>query len=142
MFLPASQWHVIIQGKDSVLYNNQKYRRIYMTRLNLGLITICSLLGFLLTACNPISTEPSTLKLNSTSEPATLSTTAELKSQVPSDTLKPCCQPPVSSNFNSIGITEGETAVKFNLNDTIGNDVSLSGLLQEKPLVLVLGSFT
>jgi hypothetical protein len=113
-----------------------------MTRLKLGLITICSLPGFLLSACNPISAEPPTLKPNSTSQPATLSTIAELTSPVPSVILEPCCQLPVSSNFNSTGVAEGDAAVEFNLNDTMGNHVSLSGLLQEKPVVLVLGSYT
>jgi len=124
------------------LSNNQRYSGICMTRLNLGLITICSLLGFILTACNPIPAGQSTLKPDSISEPSVLATTTEIKSPVPSDTSKPCCQPPVSTDFNSAGIAEGETAVEFNLNDTTGNDVSLSGLLQEKPVVLVLGSFT
>jgi len=45
-------------------------------------------------------------------------------------------------NFNNTGLAEGETAVDFTLKDINGNEHRLSQLLAEKPVVIILGSFT
>jgi len=47
-----------------------------------------------------------------------------------------------SENFKRIGLDEGETAVDFTLKDTEGKEITLSSLLQEKPVMMVFGSFT
>ncbi len=44
--------------------------------------------------------------------------------------------------FGNVGLAVGETAVAFTLQDVHGNTVSLAGLLIEKPVVMVFGSFT
>ena len=49
---------------------------------------------------------------------------------------------PVRLNLAEAGIREGAWAVDFTLLDTSGQEVSLSGLLQGKPVVLILGSYT
>ncbi len=53
------------------------------------------------------------------------------------------CQPDEKSNDGiGPGIGVGETAVDFTLDDISGLPVSLSGLLAEKPVVMIFGSFT
>ncbi len=47
-----------------------------------------------------------------------------------------------SGDFDNVGLNIGETAVDFTLKDVDGNTVSLRGLLSEKPVVMVFGSFT
>ena len=47
-----------------------------------------------------------------------------------------------SGDFDNVGLPIGETAVDFTLKDVDGNTVSLRGLLNEKPVVMVFGSFT
>lgn len=47
-----------------------------------------------------------------------------------------------SGGFQNAGLAVGETAVDFTLQDVNGNTVSLAGLLAEKPVVMVFGSFT
>ena len=47
-----------------------------------------------------------------------------------------------SGGFENVGLAVGETAVDFTLQDVHGNTVSLAGLLTEKPVVMVFGSFT
>ncbi len=44
--------------------------------------------------------------------------------------------------FQAAGLAVGETAVDFTLKDINGNTVSLAGLLIEKPVLMVFGSFT
>ena len=44
--------------------------------------------------------------------------------------------------FATIGLSEGEKAVNFKLEDVHGNEFVLSRLLAEKPVVMVFGSFT
>ena len=60
-----------------------------------------------------------------------------------SDALKRGCERSrPSGGFNNVGLAVGETAVNFRLKDIHGNTVSLAGLLSEKPVVMVFGSFT
>lgn len=47
-----------------------------------------------------------------------------------------------SGDFDNVGLNVGETAVDFTLKDVDRNTVSLRGLLSEKPVVMVFGSFT
>ena len=56
--------------------------------------------------------------------------------------LRGCKLTEASRNFNNVDLAVGETAVDFALQDTQGNTVSLAGLLIEKPVVMVFGSFT
>jgi len=60
-----------------------------------------------------------------------------------SDDLKRGCERRrPSGGFENVGLAVGETAVDFTLKDVQGNTVSLAGLLSEKPVVMVFGSFT
>ncbi len=60
-----------------------------------------------------------------------------------STALKRGCWPGSGSvSLRNTGLAEGETAVEFTLRDIQGNPVSLSQLLDEKPVVIVFGSFT
>ncbi len=60
-----------------------------------------------------------------------------------SDVLTTDCErADTSGSFRHIGLAEGGTAVDFTLKNTDGKAVSLSGLLNEKPVVMVFGSFT
>jgi len=60
-----------------------------------------------------------------------------------SDALKRGCQRTASpGDFGAVGPAVGETAVDFTLKDIHGNTANLAGLLREKPVVMVFGSFT
>lgn len=50
--------------------------------------------------------------------------------------------PPPGSDVAAVGIKEGVKAVDFTLKDIHGNEFTLSRLLDEKPVVMVFGSFT
>jgi len=47
-----------------------------------------------------------------------------------------------TANYKSVGLPVGDTAVDFTLRDTGGVEHTLSDLLEEKPVVIVFGSFT
>ena len=71
------------------------------------------------------------------------SATDESKGPLLSDALTRNCNPArASGDFGSLGLTEGEIAVDFTLKDVHGKPTSLAGLLSEKPVVMVFGSFT
>ena len=60
-----------------------------------------------------------------------------------SDALIRDCQRTGSpGDFGAVGLAIGETAIDFTLMDIHGNTVNLAGLLSEKPVVMVFGSFT
>ncbi len=59
-----------------------------------------------------------------------------------SDLVRDIELPRLYGDFDNVGLTIGETAVDFTLKDVHGNTVSLRGLLSEKPVVMVFGSFT
>ena len=60
-----------------------------------------------------------------------------------SDDLKRNCQfEQVGEDFDDAGLPVGETAVNFTLKDIHDTEFRLSRLLAEKPVVMVLGSFT
>jgi len=59
----------------------------------------------------------------------------------------PDIAPPLEESSNSgasivVGLDKGEKAVNFKLKDVNGNEFVLSSLLDEKPVVMVFGSFT
>ncbi len=56
--------------------------------------------------------------------------------------MRGCERTRASGGFENVGLAVGETAVDFTLQDVHGNTVSLAGLLAEKPVVMVFGSFT
>ncbi len=56
--------------------------------------------------------------------------------------IRGCERTRPSGGFENVGLAVGETAVDFTLRDVHGNTVSLAGLLAEKPVVMVFGSFT
>ncbi len=56
--------------------------------------------------------------------------------------IRGCERTRPSGGFANAGLAVGETAVDFTLKDVNGNTVSLAGLLAEKPVVMVFGSFT
>lgn len=61
-------------------------------------------------------------------------------------TLPPVTCPPIREDinyeFNQAGPGVGETAIDFSLESTAGEQITLSALLVEKPVVLIFGSFT
>ena len=62
-----------------------------------------------------------------------------------SDNLKRNCEFRIVESMDDLedeGLKTGTAAIDFTLRDTNGNEVTLSDLLLEKPVVMVLGSFT
>jgi peroxiredoxin len=49
---------------------------------------------------------------------------------------------PGQASFSKAGIAQAQMAVDFTLKDTEGVSLTLSDLLSEKPVVLIIGSFT
>ncbi len=76
----------------------------------------------------------------------TASTNTELNQTLQSsDNLKRNCQFKIAESMDSFkdeGLEVGSNAIDFTLKDAGGNEVNLSDLLSEKPVVMVLGSFT
>ena len=101
------------------------------TRLRLTLIAI--LMSALLLACSPAEDSPSAGSVT----PAE-ATSGVTTGPVLSDALTRNCQ----RGQDSSGLEVGEAAVDFTLKDVQGRETSLSGLLAEKPVVMVFGSFT
>ena len=56
--------------------------------------------------------------------------------------IRDCKRSGPSDGFENAGLATGETAIGFTLKDVYGNTVSLAGLLSEKPVVMIFGSFT
>ena len=108
-------------------------------------VTILGLLTLLIVACSPTSTSTLTPPTEEPKESGLLTVLSNEQPQglVLSNTLTRGCQRTVpSGDFDSVGLAIGETAVDFTLKDVDGNIVSLAGLLSEKPVVMVFGSFT
>ncbi len=61
---------------------------------------------------------------------------------LPSESLVRGLQLPVRLDLAAAGISRGSMAVDFTLEDASGRQVSLSALLKQKPVVLILGSYT
>jgi len=79
------------------------------------------------------------------SSPTSSSADTWLEEPVLSTSLKRDCylvQTPVRENFDNAGPGTGESAVNFTLRDIQGNEVRLSRLLIEKPVLMIFGSFT
>jgi len=78
-----------------------------------------------------------------TQEEASTTTKPESKGVLlPDELIRDCQHKGTSGDFRSSGLVEGETAIDFTLQDIHGRTVSLSGLLSEKPVLMVFGSFT
>ena len=108
-------------------------------------MVVVSLLTLLFGACAPtdilVSTQTSTLN----PEPSEVadSSTQETQGPVLSNALvRGCERIQAPGGFENVGLVIGEPAVDFILQDVNGNTVSLAGLLMEKPVVIVFGSFT
>jgi hypothetical protein len=102
-------------------------------RITLSSITAIIILTLVCGACTPVD-EPREITDSDIPE------TTEL---ILSDALiRNCERSETSRDFSNSGLAVGETAVDFTLQDTQGNIISLSGLLIEKPVVIVFGSFT
>jgi hypothetical protein len=114
---------------------------VLASRLRLSAVVACTLATALATACNLPTASPSVAP-TPTNQTTIVTSTPEGRGPALSGALKRGCQLPQSGSIGSIGLGEGETAVDFTLSDTHGNGVTLSGLLREKPVALVLGSFT
>jgi hypothetical protein len=60
-----------------------------------------------------------------------------------SDALRRGCRDDgKQGDFQNSGLPQGEAAVDFTLRNTEGNPFTLSELLNEKPVMMVFGSFT
>ena len=107
------------------------------------MVATWSLLVLLLTACNPPTTVPSSVEPTPTTEPTPVSpvpTTPEREAPLLSGAVKRGCQAPGSAGFANVGLDEGATAVDFTLKDTRENEVSLPGLLRERPVAPLLAN--
>ncbi len=80
---------------------------------------------------DPSEAEPHDLP--DTEEPAGPELPAELESG---------CYEALNIDFESAGLSEGDTAIDFTLKDIHGKEYSLSRLLAEKPVLFTFGSFT
>lgn len=99
-----------------------------------------------------VSTDPDTTVTktreedeNSTSvseSPAVDTGTEEVKGPELAEGLTSNCQNADTGDFRKAGLAVGELAIDFTLKDIDGQPVSLSGLLSEKPVMMVFGSFT
>ena len=72
-------------------------------------------------------------------------TEADLQGLQPPDNLKRDCEPKIAETrdaYNNEGLMVGTNAIDFTLKDTAGNEVTLSELTVDKPVVMILGSFT
>lgn len=100
------------------------------------LIATLSLLALPIVACGSEITP-------ATSSPSTPNN-VEPEGPVLSTALKRGCSPVEGGNVDvdNTGLAIGETAVNFTLKDIKGNEYTLSQLLDEKPVVMVFGSFT
>ncbi len=118
-----------------------KMRRGTLIRLVVGVLLTGSLLA---AACTPTSDD--TLDTSTASLPETPSADVPATATgapVLAGELTANCQPDKDSRGGlGQGIGVGETAVDFILEDINGVPVSLSGLLAEKPVVMIFGSFT
>jgi cytochrome oxidase Cu insertion factor (SCO1/SenC/PrrC family) len=74
-----------------------------------------------------------------TASPATSGAKTE---PVLSSTLKSGCDNPGVYATDKTGLAVGSQVINFTLKDTDGNEVRLSKLLAQKPVVLIFGSFT
>lgn len=63
-------------------------------------------------------------------------------SLLPSENLVRNPSLPVRLDLSEAGLKEGSRAVDFTLLDILGNEVSLSERLKNKPVILILGSYT
>jgi cytochrome oxidase Cu insertion factor (SCO1/SenC/PrrC family) len=73
----------------------------------------------------------------------TTPSTSDAKTEpVLSGTLKSGCGNPGTYATDKTGLAVGSQAINFTLKDTAGNEVRLSKLLAEKPVVLIFGSFS
>ncbi len=59
-----------------------------------------------------------------------------------SNALSGNCMGEANEDLEGAGLPVGDLAVDFTLNDVNGNSVNLAGLLGEKPVVMIFGSFT
>ena len=97
-------------------------------------VALLGLLASLITACSPA---PGTTSTPTTSE--------QTEEPVLPGTLTRNCQPAQSSadsNFGNTGLSIGDKAIDFTLQDTHGSESRLSQLLAEKPVLMLFGSFT
>ncbi len=100
---------------------------------------------FSLSACGPetIPNQEPTQPVSEESGSASIPTIDESKRPLLSDALiRNCGRDRISGGFGKRGLVEGDTAIDFTLKDIRGSIVSLSGLLSEKPVVMIFVSFT
>ncbi len=109
-----------------------------MILTRLGLAVAAVLISGLLLACSPAEDSPPAASATS------IDTTASVtEGPVLSDALTRNCQRDRSADSSVMsGLDAGQKAVDFTLKDVHGRETSLSGLLAEKPVVMVFGSFT
>ncbi len=102
-------------------------------------------ISFLLTACSD-SAQVANTHFQSPDESTAFTTTIlDSPALQPPENLKRNCEPKIAENRDSYrfeGLEVGTIAIDFTLKDTFGNEVTLSKLLAEKPVVLIMGSFT
>lgn len=98
---------------------------------------VAVVLPLLLAACAPAETPPAA------SDDGPETTADGLSALVLSTALKRgCTKARPAAGFDNVGLERGATAVDFTLKDINGDEYTLSGLLAEKPVVMIFGSFT
>jgi hypothetical protein len=95
-----------------------------------------------LAGCAASGARPVESSLPVAASPALASPSVQRSGLLPSGALKRGYYRAGSEGFTNVGLSVGQTAVDFTLQDTAGDWVSLSALLDEKPVIMVLGSFT
>ena len=100
------------------------------------MIAILSLLALPIVACSSEITPATSLPIAQIN--------VEPEGPVLSTALKRGCSPVEGGQVdaNNTGLAIGETAVNFTLKDIKGDEYELSRLIDEKPVVIVFGSFT
>ncbi len=107
-----------------------------------GCVLVSTLLVLLLLpACNHAQSSTLTPSASLPAPTPTPGANTEASEPVLSDALIPNC---TAEGFASdkIGLLVGEKAINFTLKDVKDNEVRLSRLLAEKPVVLIFGSFS
>ncbi len=109
--------------------------------LTVSLVTI----SFLLIACSNSSQVANTYSQSPNESTAFITTFLKSPALQPPANLKRNCNPKIAESRDAYrfeGLEVGTNAIDFTLKDTFGNEFTLSNLLAEKPVVLILGSFT
>ena len=121
------------------------HARLYIVSILKTFTVLLVTISFLLTACSDSGQVVNTHSQSPEESIVFTNILLDLPALQPPKNLKRNCEPKIAETRDSYrfeGLEVGTTAIDFTLEDTFGNEVTLSKLLAEKPIVLILGSFT